>query len=485
MKIAVLVSGGVDSSVALNLLANDGRHDVTAFYLKVWLEDEVAFLGDCPWEEDLRYVRAVCEQAGVPLEIVSLQAEYLDRVVAYALEELKAGRTPSPDVLCNSRIKFGEFLNRIDARYDQVASGHYARVEERQGAYWLMRSPDPVKDQTYFLSGLSQAQLRRACFPIGRLRKTEVRALARDLSLPNRDRKDSQGICFLGKISCPDFVKFHLGERPGDIVELESGRVLGQHRGFWFYTIGQREGLGLSGGPWYVAEKDTRANVIHVSHKAHREAHARDMFTVANVNWIPEPPEKQNLQVKVRHGPQIRDCRIEPTGENRLTVTMAEAAPIGDLFITLTGNKHVIRPEHVRKMKDGAIVCNSGHFDVEIDIPGMKKLAQRVRRNVRNFVDEYVLPNNRRVYLLAEGRLVNLAAAEGHPASVMDMSFSTQALASEYVVQQKGKLTVGVHEVPEKIEQWVAKLKLKSMGLRIDTLTPVQMAYLASSGEGT
>ncbi len=176
---------------------------------------------------------------------------------------------------------------------------------------------------------------------------------------------------------------------------------------------------------------------------------------------------------------------IEAAMDGFLVMTMAQAAPLGDLFVTLTGNKHVLRPEHFRKMKDGAIVCNSGHFDVEIDIPGLKKLAKKVRVGVRNFVDEYTLGNSRRIYLLADGRLINLSAAEGHPASVMDMSFSTQALASEYCVKQKGRLARGVHDVPDEIEQTVARLKLKSMGLTIDKLTPEQVKYLSSSTEGT
>jgi len=176
---------------------------------------------------------------------------------------------------------------------------------------------------------------------------------------------------------------------------------------------------------------------------------------------------------------------LEAAMDGFLVMTMAEAAPLGDLFVTLTGNKNVIRAEHFRKMKDGAIVCNSGHFDVELDIPGLKKLARKVRREVRNFVDEYTLAGNKRIYLLAEGRLINLAAAEGHPASVMDMSFSTQALASEFVISKKGKLEIGVHDVPMQIENTVAKLKLKSMKLSIDTLTPEQILYLSSSGEGT
>jgi adenosylhomocysteinase len=165
---------------------------------------------------------------------------------------------------------------------------------------------------------------------------------------------------------------------------------------------------------------------------------------------------------------------------------MAKAAKVGELFVTLTGNKRVLRTEHFRAMKDRAVVANSGHFNVEIDIPALKKLSKKVIRNVRNdVVDEYILKNNKRIYLLAEGRLINLAAAEGHPASVMDMSFATQALQSEYVIKKRAKLSVAVHDVPIEIEQQVSKLKLKSMSIDIDKLTAEQIAYLATSGEGT
>jgi adenosylhomocysteinase len=165
---------------------------------------------------------------------------------------------------------------------------------------------------------------------------------------------------------------------------------------------------------------------------------------------------------------------------------MAKAAKVGELFVTLTGNKHVLRAEHFRVMKDRAVVANSGHFNVEIDIPALKKLSKKVIRNVRNdVVDEYIMKNNKRIYLLAEGRLINLAAAEGHPASVMDMSFATQALQAEYVAKKRGKLSVTVHNVPMEIEQQVSKFKLKSMFINIDKLTAEQIAYLASSGEGT
>ena len=176
---------------------------------------------------------------------------------------------------------------------------------------------------------------------------------------------------------------------------------------------------------------------------------------------------------------------LEATMDGFNVATMSQAASYGDLFVTLTGDKHVLRREHFRKMKDGAIICNSGHFDVEIDIPALKAVAKKVRKQVRNFVDEYTLSKGRRIYLLAEGRLVNLAAAEGHPASVMDMSFAVQALASEWAYRQRSKLAVRVYDVPQKIDQWVAKLKLQSMNIKIDRLTPEQVKYLASSGEGT
>ena len=164
---------------------------------------------------------------------------------------------------------------------------------------------------------------------------------------------------------------------------------------------------------------------------------------------------------------------------------MAQAAKVGELFVTLTGNKDVIRAEHFRVMKDRAVVANSGHFNVEIDIPALKKISKKVRRNVRRHVDEYILRNGKRIYLLADGRLINLAAAEGHPASVMDMSFATQALEAEYVIKKQGRLSVAVHDVPIEIERRVSMLKMKSMSIAIDKLTPEQVEYLASSGEGT
>ncbi len=313
MKIAVLLSGGVDSSVVLRLLAEQG-HDLTAFYLKIWLEDELADLGRCPWEEDLSYARAVCETVGVPLEVISLQREYHREVVRWALDELAAGRTPSPDILCNQRIKFGVFLDQLRARgegFDRVASGHYARVSKVEGEWRLSRGVDPVKDQTYFLFQLDQEQLGRCLFPLGDRTKTDVRALARKMGLPNQSRRDSQGICFLGKFRYDDFVRRYLGDRPGTIIEASSGEALGSHRGPWFHTVGQRKGLGLSGGPWYVVGKDMESNTIEVCHERDLASFRRDRFLVPDVHWIGQPPARSHLGVKVRHGPRIEPGRWE------------------------------------------------------------------------------------------------------------------------------------------------------------------------------
>lgn len=302
MKIAVLISGGVDSSVALRLLQDQG-HQLEAFYLKIWLEDELSYLGSCPWEEDLAYAKAVCDAAGVPLHVVSLQEEYWNIVVRYTIDEVKQGRTPSPDILCNQHIKFGAFFKAIDDSFDAIATGHYAWIEHRDGVAHLMQAKDPVKDQTYFLSNISQKQLSRLIFPLGNMLKSEVRALAEKYDLPNKTRKDSQGICFLGKIKFSDFIKHHVGTKTGDLIEFETGKKVGEHEGFWYHTIGQRKGLGLSGGPWFVVKKDPENNIVYISKNYYDEAKARNQFDVEQCNWLTSiAPNKQALSVKIRHG---------------------------------------------------------------------------------------------------------------------------------------------------------------------------------------
>jgi tRNA U34 2-thiouridine synthase MnmA/TrmU len=338
----MLLSGGVDSSVALNLVAASG-HAVTAFYLQIWFQEDFRNFWDaCPWEEDLAYARAVCDQARVPLKVVPLTKEYWERVVAHSLAEIKGGRTPNPDVLCNSRIKFGAFLEHIGERYagafDRVASGHYARIHRHNGsgdgsasqpAPLLCLSEDGAKDQSYFLAGLSQAQLRAAMFPLGgcappadsahtcvrthftpfsltspqhtrRLPKPAVRALALAGALPTAVRKDSQGICFLGKVKFSEFISQHLGDRPGNLIEIESGTLVGRHRGFWFHTIGQRQGLGLPGGPWYVAAKDASRNVVYISRRYHDADKRRNAFRVGGFSWLGDARPGQGATAGVR-----------------------------------------------------------------------------------------------------------------------------------------------------------------------------------------
>jgi tRNA-specific 2-thiouridylase len=206
-----------------------------------------------------------------------------------------------------------------------IATGHYARVVDAGDHVELRRSPDPVKDQTYFLAHLRQDQLQHTAFPIGSMTKDEVRSRAREYGLPNRDRPDSQGICFLGKVRYPDFIRHYLGEKKGRIVEHESDRELGTHHGFWFYTIGQRQGLGLSGGPWYVVAKDTETNTVRVSHAESAGLQARDTFDVQELSWTWQPPEAGDYLVKIRHGPALTEATVHWLNDDALRVTMEGA----------------------------------------------------------------------------------------------------------------------------------------------------------------
>lgn len=353
MKIAVLVSGGVDSSVALHLLKQQG-HDLTAFYLKIWLEDELSFLGDCPWEQDLAYVRAVCEQLDVPLRVISLQKEYHDQVVSYTVNEVKHGRTPNPDILCNQRIKFGMFWSKVGQEFDKVATGHYAQVIEKEGKAHLYCAPDEIKDQTYFLSHLSQEQLRKALFPIGHLTKAEVRQLAEQYDLLNKNRKDSQGICFLGKLKFRDFIAHYLGTKRGDLIEYETGIKQGEHDGFWFYTIGQRQGIGLAGGPWYVVAKSSVKNIIYISRHYYAPEKDRDTFVMEGCNWITgERPQKNALAVKMRHGKHAYACTVNflPGGTLKVQLNARDQGIAPGQFAVLYDNNECL---------GGGIIADSG-----------------------------------------------------------------------------------------------------------------------------
>ena len=241
MKILSAMSGGVDSSVATALLVREG-HEVVGAYMKNWINEE-NIIGHCPWEEDIVDARAVADQLGIELHIVNLMKEYRQRVVKYLLEGYQDGITPNPDVMCNREMKFGVLWDWARERgFDAIATGHYARKSDDQT---ILRGADPNKDQTYFLAMMRPEQVHIARFPIGHLLKPELREEARRLNLKTADKKDSQGICFIGEVKMEDFLRTFVADRPGNIVDLE-GRILGQHKGLHLYTLGQRKGIGVA-----------------------------------------------------------------------------------------------------------------------------------------------------------------------------------------------------------------------------------------------
>ncbi len=311
MKIAVLISGGVDSAVVVHQLMEQG-HELHPFYIRIGMEGGE---GDCSAEEDIEMCTLICRKYGLRLEVVSLHQEYWDSVMAYALRTVKAGLTPNPDMMCNRMIKFGYFEQRWGHEFDMTATGHYATTCDVGGIRYLATAADAVKDQTDFLAQITYEQLCHLMFPIGHLPKAEVRRIALEAHLPNAQRRDSQGICFLGQINYNDFIRRHLGERPGPIIELETGRKLGEHRGYWFHTIGQRKGLGLSGGPWYVVKKNVRDNVIYVSQgygtdkQYGRTLHLDEMHFISGNPWTGQDGP-HDITFKNRHTPTLFHARL-------------------------------------------------------------------------------------------------------------------------------------------------------------------------------
>lgn len=322
MNIAVLISGGVDSAVAVHRLLEQG-HDLHLFYIRIGMDNDE---GDCSAEEDIEMCRFIAKRYNLPFDIVSLHQEYWDNVMEYALRTVRAGLTPNPDIMCNKMIKFGFFEQRWGHEFDLTATGHYASTAFIDGKKWLATAVDPVKDQTDFLAKISYDQLRHLTFPIGDIPKSEVRRIAVETKMPNAYRKDSQGICFLGKIDYNEFIRRHLGEKPGAIIELETGRKLGEHRGFWFHTIGQRKGLGLSGGPWYVVKKNIHDNVIYVSNGYDTEKQYGKSIHLAEMHFITGNPWKGRdgeipITFKNRHMPSFMTGTIHPLGDNEYVVT--------------------------------------------------------------------------------------------------------------------------------------------------------------------
>ena len=324
-RIAVLLSGGVDSSVVLYELVRQELHP-DCFYIKIGADptpDEAGW--DCSMEEDMEMATAVARKYGCRLEVVDCHNEYWSQVTRYTMEKVRAGLTPNPDVMCNRLIKFGAFHEKRGKDYDLIATGHYAQTEEEydeQGRVhlkWLCTAPDPVKDQTDFLAQIESWQLEKAIFPIGHYMKDEVRQLAQREHLVSANRRDSQGICFLGKIDYNEYLRRYLGEQPGDVRELETGRLIGRHRGHWFYTIGQRKGLGFGGGPWFVVAKDVEENLLYVSNGYEPATAYRRDFAIRDFHSINGVMPPTDVTFKIRHTPEFHRAHIEPDGEATAT----------------------------------------------------------------------------------------------------------------------------------------------------------------------
>lgn len=311
MKIASLVSGGVDSSVTIPLLKQQG-YDPHIFYIKIGMEDEPSYV-DCPAEEDIEITTWIAKKYGCKFDIVDLQKEYWDTVVKYTIDSVKKGLTPNPDIMCNLLIKFGAFRDKYGHEFDKITTGHYARTLENEKGTFLHTAVDRVKDQTYFLGRITYEQLSHVMFPIGHLPKKEVRKIAEEMKLPSAHRPDSQGICFLGKINYSDFIRKYVGEKPGPVIELETGKVLGKHKGFWFHTIGQRRGLGLGGGPWFVVKKDTVENIIYVSNGYDPIAQYDDEIWLEDLHIL-NPNEDysdlSDIKFKIRHQPEFNTGKL-------------------------------------------------------------------------------------------------------------------------------------------------------------------------------
>ena len=326
-RIAVLLSGGVDSSVVVYELVRQGLKP-DCFYIKIGASPEEEDAGwDCSMEEDLEMATAVAQKYGCSLEVVDCHKDYWEQVTKYTMDKVRQGLTPNPDVMCNRLIKFGAFDGKRGHDYDLIATGHYAQTEmvenEVGKVKWLCTSPDPVKDQTDFLAQIYGWQLEKAIFPIGHYVKDEVRQVAERERLVSARRKDSQGICFLGKINYTDYIKMYVGEQPGDVIELETGRRIGEHRGHWFYTIGQRKGLGFGGGPWFIVKKDVEQNVLYVSHGYDPETAYKQVFPIHAFHSINGVMPSERVTFKIRHTPEYHPATLEQTGEGSFLVHSA------------------------------------------------------------------------------------------------------------------------------------------------------------------
>jgi tRNA-specific 2-thiouridylase len=322
-RIVVGLSGGVDSAVTAWLLKQQG-HEVVGVFMKNWEADDLE--ENCPIAQDYQDVLAVAETLGIEVELVNFSREYQDRVFAYFLAEYRAGRTPNPDVLCNSEIKFKAFLEHaLKLKADYIATGHYARLAGEAGQRQLLKAVDRNKDQSYFLYRLSQQQIARAMFPLGEMTKPQVRELARQSHLAVAEKKDSTGICFIGERPFREFLQRYLPTQPGDMVTPE-GKSVGRHVGLTFYTLGQRKGLGIGGlrdaepdTPWFVAGKDLAGNRLIIVQGHDHPLLLSDSLHAKDLNWIGPPPRMGGRYgAKTRYRQEDASCVVEAIDEEGL-----------------------------------------------------------------------------------------------------------------------------------------------------------------------
>lgn len=321
-RIVVGLSGGVDSAVSAHLLKQQG-HEVIGIFMKNWEDDDDDEY--CSTRQDFLDAASVADVLGIEIEHVNFAADYKDRVFAEFLREYQAGRTPNPDVLCNAEIKFKAFLDhamRLGA--EKIATGHYARVRERDGRFELLKGLDPLKDQSYFLHRLNQAQLSKTLFPVGELPKTEVRRIAAEIGLPNAAKKDSTGICFIGERPFREFLNRYLSNKPGPIKDDRS-RVIGEHVGLSFYTLGQRKGIGIGGlkdkgaakggsehAPWFVARKDMAANTLYIVQGHEHPWLQSHALTADDASWVAGvAPQPGAMAAKTRYRQADAGCALD------------------------------------------------------------------------------------------------------------------------------------------------------------------------------
>lgn len=324
------MSGGVDSSVSAYLLQQQG-YKVVGVFMKNWsgkLEtSRGVFDFPCSSQADYEDARQVAGHLDIPLYTFDFEEEYRQRVIEYFITEIKKGRTPNPDIMCNKEIKFKVFLDKcLSLGADYIATGHYARISQTQdGVYHLLKGIDETKDQSYFLATLGQYELSHTLFPVGEMPKTEVRKIAEQIQLPNAKKPDSQGICFVGEIDVNAFIEAFVGENRGDIIDTE-GKILGQHRGLYFYTIGQRKGLGIGGGiPYFVKAKDLEKNQLIVSKGVDPLDLYQSEVMISELSWTNQAPDfPQNLRSKIRYRSQDVECVASFVNSHTLKVKFRE-----------------------------------------------------------------------------------------------------------------------------------------------------------------